>query len=227
MQEKIEEIVSIVSGKSCGGIAIVNSDCHYLAPRGEIGCWECQAQQIVDLDKPVVSQLNEETLYLSDVEELSHFGVVRDWTIKLKSGRTIVIGADIIKEITRHNQTELPVPTEGLLSDEMLDFAFETGEHENPLVDVAKAQVQHLISLGWKSPEEAITLKWRILEVCAERNQLRISQQAIKESVYREIGGWGTELCTDKHSDGFHRVHRDCPVCWGNLKAGKPPDGKE
>jgi hypothetical protein len=51
LQEKIKKIVNILSGKSCDGIAIVNSDCHYLSPRAEIGCWECQAQQIVDIDK--------------------------------------------------------------------------------------------------------------------------------------------------------------------------------
>ena len=43
---------------------------------------------------------------IDKVESLSHFGVVRDWIIKLKNGKQIEISADVIKKIVKHEREE-------------------------------------------------------------------------------------------------------------------------
>ena len=43
---------------------------------------------------------------LDDVESMSHFGVIRDWVIVLKDNREIMLGADIIREIVKHENEE-------------------------------------------------------------------------------------------------------------------------
>ncbi len=68
-------------------------------------------------------ELGMEEINLDDVESMSHFGVIRDWLIKLKGGRKITLGAGIIKNIVEHENKELGKPGELLSPKELRDWA--------------------------------------------------------------------------------------------------------
>jgi len=59
---------------------------------------------------------------LSEVESLSHFGVIRDWIIRLKNGQQIEIDADVIAEIVTHENKKL-----GYLSPEEVEAKIKGG----------------------------------------------------------------------------------------------------
>ena len=46
------------------------------------------------------------TIVLKDVENMSHFGVIRDWTIRLKSGQEIELSAEVVEQIIKHENEE-------------------------------------------------------------------------------------------------------------------------
>ena len=45
-------------------------------------------------------------IVLKDVESMSHFGVIRDWIIRLKSGQEIELSAEVVEQIVRHENEE-------------------------------------------------------------------------------------------------------------------------
>lgn len=47
------------------------------------------------------------SIALEDIEDMSHFGVIRDWEIILKNGRKIELCADVVREIVAHENKEL------------------------------------------------------------------------------------------------------------------------
>ena len=63
--------------------------------------------QILALIKEALPELtNPLILELKDIESMGHYHVIRDWTIKLKNGKEIDLGADIVKEILGHETKE-------------------------------------------------------------------------------------------------------------------------
>jgi len=52
--------------------------------------------------------VNDVLLLRGDVEEISHFHMVRDYTVTLKNGITIKIPAKCVKEIIAHEKLENP-----------------------------------------------------------------------------------------------------------------------
>ena len=61
-------------------------------------------QQIERAETEVAREI--EMILLKDVEHMGHFGVIRDWTIKLKSGVEIGLCADVVKQIVEHENKE-------------------------------------------------------------------------------------------------------------------------
>lgn len=76
-----------------------------------------------------------EEINLDDVESMSHFGVIRDWTITLKDGRKIVLGADIIKKIVEHENKELRTPGRLLNEEEIMDAAHARGFRDGVIAE--------------------------------------------------------------------------------------------
>jgi hypothetical protein len=62
-------------------------------------------------DTIVVLNSNQQQILRGKRKEITHFGVVRDYSIVLEKGEKIHIGADIVKAIVAHENTEqLEVP---------------------------------------------------------------------------------------------------------------------